>query len=224
MRNWAFRTGAGSAGFLAFLLISLGSAHAQRGGVLVLSGSTNATSYEPLIIPSLRHSAFGPDPMQEAAGIATPGSGVVTGGGQAVAPVSPAPLEPVPPAPIESATGSVTSSVAGFPISAPLVPSGLENQAVSQDQPAVITPPPPPIGYPPFIGNSPVGTVPTPTTPATTTAAPFGSTPGVATSPPLSGLPPALPGGQPGLSSGIGVAGPRTAAPPVFTRAPGSRF
>src|SRR3954454_11603281 len=116
MRRSAFRTGARSAGFLAFLLISLGSASAQRGGVLVLSGSTNATSYEPLIIPAIRHSAFGPDVIvaPEAAGVATPGNGVVMGGGQSA--------EPVPSNPVETTPGSVTSSAAGFPLSAPLVP------------------------------------------------------------------------------------------------------
>jgi hypothetical protein len=211
MRRQAFQNGARSAGFLAFLIVSLASAQAQRGGVLVLSGSTNATSYEPLIIPALRHSAFGPDRVPEAAGVANPVGGVDYGSG----------VGPVPSTPVEETPASVTSSVAGFPISAPLVPAGLENQDLSQAQPPIISPPPPPFGYPPFLG-SPAGNVQTPTGSSSTAA--FAASPGVATPPPpLPGLPPGLGSAAPGLSTGVGIAGPPPGSPPPFTRAPGGR-
>jgi hypothetical protein len=193
---------------------------------MVLSGSTNATSYEPIIIPSRRQPTPVPDQTTDAAGNANPGSGVVTGTDQAG--------NPILTAPADTSYNSITSAVPGVPIVVTNVPSSPENQEVLENSPYPLAPPPFVTPPPPF-GGTGAGIVPTPpspstattTAPTTTTPAtpPFGFSPGVATPPPpLPGQPPALQSGQPGLTSGASIAGPPPGPPPALPRAPGSRF
>jgi hypothetical protein len=216
MRSWVIRAKFILAAFFGVFLLSSGNLQAQRGSVLVLSGSTNATNYEPLIIPSSREPVFVPAQPPEASGGATPDNGTITVTGQGDVPS----LSTTP----DASYNSITSSPPGVPIIVTNVPAGVDNQEILDNSPYPLAPPPFVVPPPPF-GGTGTGTVSLPAAPATpTTTTPLFS-PGIATPPPpLPGLPPALPGGQPGLSSGSGVAGQPPGAPPGFTRAPGSRF